>query len=41
MLSVIAMGNGGDITDIGGRPGNAAASLAVASSVDALQLRDG
>jgi subtilisin family serine protease len=41
VLPVIAMGNGGDNTDIGGSPGNAPASLAVASSVDSFQMRDG
>ncbi|MCW2495048.1 S8 family serine peptidase [Jatrophihabitans sp.] len=41
VLSVVAMGNNGDLTDTGGAPGNALRSLAVASSVDALQLRDG
>lgn len=41
VLSVIAMGNNGDLTDTGGTPGNAISSLAVASSVDALQQRDG
>ena len=41
VLPVIAMGNNGDLTDTGGSPGNAVRSLAVASSVDALQLRDG
>lgn len=41
VLPVIAMGNGGDLTDVGGAPGNAVRSLAVASSVDAAQLRDG
>jgi subtilisin family serine protease len=41
VLPVIAMGNGGDNTDIGGSPGNSPASLAVASSVDSYQLRDG
>ncbi|MFL6152843.1 MAG: S8 family serine peptidase, partial [Ornithinibacter sp.] len=41
VLSVIAMGNNGDLTDTGGTPGNATSSLAVASSVDALQQRDG
>ncbi len=41
VLPVISMGNGGDETDIGGAPGNAVASLAVASSVDSYQLRDG
>ena len=34
VLPVIAAGNGGDLTDIGGRPGNAVRSLAVANSVD-------
>jgi subtilisin family serine protease len=41
VLPVIAMGNGGDETDIGGSPGNATASLAVASTVDSYQQRDG
>ena len=41
VLPVIAMGNGGDLTDVGGSPGNAVRSLAVASSVDQYQLRDG
>ena len=41
VLPVIAMGNAGDLTDAGGSPGNATRSLAVASSVDAYQLRDG
>lgn len=41
VLSVIAMGNNGDLTDTGGSPGNAESSLAVASSVDSMQLRDG
>ncbi|PJI86668.1 S8 family peptidase [Luteimicrobium subarcticum] len=41
VLPVIAMGNNGDLTDTGGSPGNAVRSLAVASSVDAYQLRDG
>ncbi len=41
VLSVIAMGNNGDLTDTGGAPGNAVSSLAVASSVDSYQLRDG
>ena len=36
VLSVISMGNNGDLTDTGGAPGNAVSSLAVASSVDAL-----
>jgi len=41
VLPVIAMGNNGDLTDTGGSPGNAISSLAVASSVDSYQLRDG
>ncbi|WP_344791318.1 S8 family peptidase [Gryllotalpicola daejeonensis] len=41
VLPVIAMGNAGDITDAGGSPGNAVRSVAVASTVDAYQLRDG
>ncbi len=41
VLSVIAMGNGGDLTDIGGAPGNAVRSLAVANSVDAGETYDG
>lgn len=41
VLPVIAMGNAGDITDAGGSPGNATRSVAVASTVDAYQLRDG
>ncbi|MGZ4582030.1 MAG: S8 family serine peptidase [Nocardioidaceae bacterium] len=41
VLSVIAMGNNGDLTDTGGAPGNAVSSLAVASSIDPMQLRDG
>lgn len=41
VLPVIAMGNGGDVTDVGGTPGNATRSLAVASVVDPFQLRDG
>ena len=41
VLSVISMGNAGDLTDAGGSPGNAVSSLAVASSVDSYQLRDG
>jgi len=41
VLPVISMGNGDDNTDIGGAPGNAPASLAVASSVDSFQMRDG
>ncbi len=41
VLPVIAMGNGGDLTDIGGSPGNAVGALAVASSVDSYQLLSG
>ena len=41
VLSVIAAGNAGDLTDTGGAPGNAVSSLGVASTVDAYQLRDG
>jgi subtilisin family serine protease len=41
VLSVISMGNNSDLTDTGGSPGNAVSSLAVASTVDSYQLRDG
>ncbi len=41
VLPVISAGNNGDLTDTGGGPGNAVRSLAVASSVDEFQLRDG
>jgi subtilisin family serine protease len=41
VLSVIAAGNNGDLTDTVGSPGNAVSSLSVASSVDSYQLRDG
>lgn len=41
VLPVIAMGNAGDLTDAGGSPGNATRSVAVASTVDEYQLRDG
>lgn len=41
VLTVASMGNSGDLTDAGGSPGSAVSSLAVASSVDAQQLRDG
>ncbi|WP_162940071.1 S8 family peptidase [Gryllotalpicola protaetiae] len=41
VLPVIAMGNAGDLTNVGGSPGNAVRSVAVASTVDAYQLRDG
>lgn len=41
VLPVIASGNAGDLTSVGGSPGNAVRSLTVASTVDAMQLRDG
>ena len=41
MLSVIAAGNAGDVTDTGGAPATRSSSLGVASTVDAYQLRDG
>ena len=41
VLPVIAMGNGGDTTDVGGAPGNAVRALTVANSVDAFSLLDG
>ena len=41
VLTVNSIGNNGDLTDTGGAPGNAESTLAVASSVDAYQLRDG
>ncbi len=41
VLTVAAGGNAGDLTDAGGATGSAVRSLAVASSVDELQLRDG
>jgi hypothetical protein len=37
----MSAGNSGDLTDIGGSPGNAVSSLQVASTVDSFQLRDG
>lgn len=40
VLSVIASGNGGDVTDIGGSPGNANSALTVANSVGASQSFD-
>ncbi|MDQ2623559.1 MAG: S8 family serine peptidase [Actinomycetota bacterium] len=40
VLSVIASGNGGDLTDIGGSPGNANSALTVANSVGATQSFD-
>ena len=41
VLPVVASGNAGDLTDVGGEPGNSVRALTVASSVDELQLRDG
>ncbi|MGH3931132.1 MAG: S8 family peptidase [Pseudonocardiaceae bacterium] len=41
VLSVISAGNGGDIYDIGGAPGNTPEALTVASSRDSSVLRDG
>ncbi|WP_181642605.1 S8 family peptidase, partial [Nocardioides massiliensis] len=41
VLTVASAGNEGDLTSVGGNPGNAPSALSVASSVDALQLRDG
>jgi subtilisin family serine protease len=41
VMPVLSAGNAGDITDAGGSPGNAVRGLAVAWSIDALQLRDG
>ena len=40
-VMVISSGNAGDITDIGGGPGNAASALTVANSVGAPQTYDG
>src|SRR5690606_16464695 len=40
VLTVASAGNEGDLTSVGGNPGNAPSALSVASSVDALQLRD-
>ncbi|TNC23409.1 S8 family serine peptidase [Amycolatopsis alkalitolerans] len=40
VLSVIAAGNGGDLYDVGGSPGNTPEALTVASSRDASVLRD-
>ncbi|MBO3100816.1 S8 family serine peptidase [Cellulomonas fengjieae] len=40
-LMVISSGNAGDVTDIGGSPGNSASSLTVANSVGAPQTYDG
>lgn len=41
VLSVFSQGNGGDLYDVGGTPGNSPAALTVASSRDAAVLRDG
>ncbi|MFN2496629.1 MAG: S8 family serine peptidase [Pseudonocardiaceae bacterium] len=41
VLPVISAGNGGDLYDIGGSPGNTPEALTVASSRDAGVLRDG
>ena len=41
VLQVNSAGNAGDLTDVGGSPGNSVRSLAVASTIDELQLRDG
>lgn len=41
VMPVLSAGNNGDLTDTGGSPGNAVRGLAVASSVDPFQLRDG
>ena len=40
VLSVIASGNAGDVTDIGGSPGNARSALTVANSVASTQTYD-
>ncbi len=41
VLPVISAGNGGDLYDIGGSPGNTPEALTVASSRDSFVLRDG
>lgn len=41
ILSVVSSGNSGDITDIGGSPGNARSSLTVANSVGSRVTLDG
>ncbi len=41
VLTVASAGNEGDLTSVGGNPGNAPSALSVGSSVDAMQLRDG
>ena len=40
VLSVIASGNGGDVTDVGGSPGNSNSALTVANSVGGSQSFD-
>jgi len=40
ILSVVASGNAGDVTDIGGSPGNSRSSLTVANSVGSLAVVD-
>lgn len=40
VLTIASNGNEGDLTDAGGSPGSATSAVAVASSVDAYQLRD-
>ena len=40
VLSVIASGNGGDLTDVGGSPGNANSALTVANSIGDTQTFD-
>ncbi len=41
VLSVISAGNGGDLYDVGGAPGNTPEALTVASTRDSSVLRDG
>ncbi|WP_411734648.1 S8 family serine peptidase [Paeniglutamicibacter sp.] len=41
ILSVVASGNAGDVTDVGGSPGNARSSLTVANSVASRVTLDG
>lgn len=40
VLTVTSAGNGGDVTDVGGSPGNAASALTVANSVASTQTFD-
>lgn len=40
VLTVTSSGNGGDVTDVGGSPGNAASALTVANSVGLTQTYD-